>query len=83
MCASYCWVVNPDNSITYPKKVYSGVTDANGLYSITVEVGDRQLDLEVTPQRFAYDVVQVIPAVPATARTFFSFDTEDILLYVK
>ena len=66
-------VVNPDNDYNYGTRVYSTVTDANGEYTLTIEVGDNRVDAYVRAQDKAFDVVQVTPSTPATVREVFAF----------
>jgi len=55
----------------FPSKTYTAVTDANGEYTITIEVGDRGAYVDVTPQDKAFDVIT--GGDPATERKVFYF----------
>lgn len=68
---TYDLVTNPDWSVNYPDKVYTATTDANGDYSIDIEVGAHEVEARVIFTDFTYDVVQVTPSTPATQREMF------------
>ena len=78
---TYDLVTNPDWDVTYPDKVYTTTTDANGNYSIDIEVGAHEVEARVIFTDFTYDVVQVTPATPATQRTVFQGWSQSVDIY--
>lgn len=53
------FVVNPANSITYAQKYYTTKVDANGKYTLTVDVSQYQeATVHIVPQSFIYDQVR-------------------------
>ena len=73
--------VTNTSGITYATKVYTATSDANGLYSVNVEVGDKAVNATVKPNDFVYNQVQITGSTPSTVRTKYSVSSQNTVLY--
>jgi len=66
---TYDLVTSPNEDANYPDKIYSAVTDANGNYSIDIEVGSQEVYARVVFPDFTFNAIT--GGDPATERTVY------------